>query len=268
MTVTWDRVAPAWERHAEFIDRRAAVLTDRMIELVQPVAGERVLDVACGPGGAGLAFAPLVAPGDVVLSDNSPEMLAIVRRRAADLPNVSTDLVDLDDVRLGTTFDIVISRDGLQFATDPARSMANFGAALRPGGRAALACWSAAAENPWLSVVFRVVARVTGAGPEPGAPGPFALSDPERLARTLIGAGLTDVRVTDLDVPMVAPSLDDWLDRTTDLAGPLAALLRSLPPERAATVSDEVRAAAAAYVTDDGGVRFPGRTLIAFGRKP
>ena len=64
--------------HAEYVDARPTLVTAQMLERTGPRPGERVLELACGPGGAGLAAAELVAPGgDVVLSDVVPEMTAI-----------------------------------------------------------------------------------------------------------------------------------------------------------------------------------------------
>jgi ubiquinone/menaquinone biosynthesis C-methylase UbiE len=68
----WDGVAPGWEANAAFVDARGAEVSARMLELAAPVPGERVLELACGPGGPGFGAATRVAPdGDVVVSDVS-----------------------------------------------------------------------------------------------------------------------------------------------------------------------------------------------------
>src|SRR4051812_39691763 len=88
----WASVADAWGREADAVDARSAELTARMLQLAAPIPGERVVDLACGPGGTGIAAAPLVAPGgDVVLSDVAAEMVEIAAERArrAGLDNVS-----------------------------------------------------------------------------------------------------------------------------------------------------------------------------------
>ena len=59
----WASVAPAWGEHAEYVDARGAVVAERMLELTRPRPGERVLELACGPGGLGLAAAERVVPG-------------------------------------------------------------------------------------------------------------------------------------------------------------------------------------------------------------
>ena len=81
----WSSVAPAWRDHADDVDARGAALAARMLELAAPEAGDRVLELACGPGGLGIAAARRVGGGgEVTLSDVSEEMLAIAGARAAE----------------------------------------------------------------------------------------------------------------------------------------------------------------------------------------
>src|SRR3954466_7469546 len=97
----WASVADAWGREADAVDARSAELTARMLQLAAPAPGERVVDLAGGPGGAGIAAAPLVAPGGgVVLSGAAPEMVEIAagRARRAGLGNVSARVLDLEAI--------------------------------------------------------------------------------------------------------------------------------------------------------------------------
>src|SRR6266513_2901721 len=82
----WTAVAPSWGEHAGYVDERGADVTARMLELAAPTPGERVLELACGPGGVGLAAASGVGPsGEVVLSDIAAGMIEIAEARAAAL---------------------------------------------------------------------------------------------------------------------------------------------------------------------------------------
>ena len=82
----WEAVAGGWDEHAAYVDARGAAAAARLLELTAPRPGERVLELACGPGGLGIAAAALVgAEGEVVVSDVAPEMTAIAGRRAAEL---------------------------------------------------------------------------------------------------------------------------------------------------------------------------------------
>jgi ubiquinone/menaquinone biosynthesis C-methylase UbiE len=269
----WAGVAPSWHQHADYVDARGAVVTERMLELAAPQPGERVLELACGPGGLGLAAAERVGPrGDVVLSDVVAEMtvIAAARADAIGLPNVTTLELDLERIaQPDGSYDLVLCREGLMFAPDPARAACEVARVLRPGGRAAIAVWGPRERNPWLGVVLDSVSAQLGKPvPPPGVPGPFSLDDADELARLLDDAGLTDVAVEEVPVPMRVDSFEEWWARTSALAGPLAAILSSLPEEAALALHARAREATRPYETSEGGLQFPGVTLLATARRP
>src|SRR5512132_757443 len=116
----WASVAPSWGEHADYADTRGAAVTAGMLELAAPRPGERVLELACGAGGVGIAAAGLVGPaGEVVLSDVAAEMAAIAGARAAalGLGKVRTLTLDLDGLdQPDQAYDVVLCREGLMFA--------------------------------------------------------------------------------------------------------------------------------------------------------
>ena len=268
----WARVAPSWEEHADYVDARGAIVTDEMLERAAPRPGERVLELACGPGGLGLAVAERVAPGgEVVLSDVVAEMTAIASARAVaiGLENVTTLELDLERIdQPDGSYDLVLCREGLMFAADPARAMREIARVLRPGGRVAVAVWGPRERNPWLAVVLDSVSAQLGRpSPPPGVPGPFSLSDADELVRLLDDAELTGTAVEEVPVPMRVGSFDEWWARTSALAGPLATILASLPEEAALALRARAREAVRPYQTP-AGLEFPGVTLLATARRP
>jgi ubiquinone/menaquinone biosynthesis C-methylase UbiE len=268
----WAAVAPGWAEHAAYIDERSAELTDRLLALAAPAPGERVLELACGPGGLGLAAARRVAPGgEVVLSDVVAEMASIAAQRAAalGLDNVTTRVLDIEQIdEPDGSYDVVLCREGLMFATDHARAAREIHRVLRPGGRLALAVWGPRERNPWVGLVLDAVSAQVGAPvPPPGIPGPFSLEDSGRLAAILTEAGLADVAVEQLAVPMRAASFEEWWARTSALAGPLAKILEALPEPAVAGIRARVREAIEPYA-GGGGLELPGLTHVASGRRP
>jgi SAM-dependent methyltransferase len=266
----WAGVAPAWAEHAAYADARGAGIGETMLDRVAPAPGERVLELACGPGGLGLAAAVRVAPdGEVVLSDVVAEMTAIAAARAdaLGLTNVSTRELDIEAIEQpDDSYDVVLCREGLMFATDPGRAVAEIRRVLRPGGRVALAVWGPPERNPWLGVVFDAVsAQLERPVPPPGVPGPFSLSDADGLEALLRDAGLADVTVSELPVPLRAGSFEEWWTRTSALAGPLAAILATLPDRAIEAITTRLQQATTPYRTPTG-LALPGLSLIATAR--
>jgi SAM-dependent methyltransferase len=254
----WDAVSVAWADHADFIDGRARPLTERMLELAAIKPGERVLDLAAGTGGLGIAAAQRGA--SVVITDIAPGMIAAASARASRAGvDVETRVVDMQAIdEPDDSFDVVLSRDGLMLVPDPAAAAAEI---RRVGGRFVVAVWAAPERNPWLSTIFRVLAEETGMQvPPPGMPGPFSLGDPDRL-RGVLG---DHVSVEEISLPYRAGSFDEWWSRSSVLAGPMAQMLKSLPAPALEALRAKVREAAARFVTADG-IEFPGVGLVAAG---
>lgn len=102
----------------------------RLLGLLAPGAGERVLDAACGPG---IVTAALSARGmRAVGIDLTAEMIAEARAAEAG------SFVRGDAARLpfgDRTFDAVVSRNALHHMTEPGVVLREMVRVLRPGGR-------------------------------------------------------------------------------------------------------------------------------------
>jgi len=262
----WAAVANRWADHADEIDERGADVTAALLADVAVGPGDRVLELACGPGGMGIAAAELVGPdGVVVLSDVVPEMVSIAAQRAArrGLTNVRTATLDLEDIAESDgSFDVVLCREGLMFAVEPHKAAREFHRVLRPGGRVAIAVWGPRQDNPWLGLVFDAVTATIGFPvPPPGVPGPFALGDDAQLRALMIDAGFADVSIEATAMPLRMPSFDAWWARTRAIAGPLSAMLTGLDDATSAAIEARLRDAVAPYTTTSG-LDLPGLTLV------
>ena len=195
--------------------------------------------------------------------------IAATRADALGFTNIRTrqlDLVSIDEA--DGSFDVVLCREGLMFATDPARAAGEIRRVLRPEGRVAIAVWGPRELNPWLGLVFDAVgAQIGKPVPPPGVPGPFSLADADRLGRLLIDAGLVDVAVGQQSTPLRAASFEEWWTRTSALAGPLTKILASLPEPAAQAIRARLHETTSAYRTPRG-MEFPGVSLIASARQP
>ncbi len=182
--------ARAWiELHAP-IDLQLSPLGLRAMEALDPRPGEVVLDVGCGTGQTLRQLAGRVGTsGRVIGVDVAAPLLDVAAQGTAALGQVS--LVRADAQTLGLragSLDAVFSRFGVMGFTDPVAAFANLRGMLRPGGRLALVCWRALAENELDLLPLRA------AGLEARADAtPFGLADPGHLRAVLEAAGLADV---------------------------------------------------------------------------
>jgi SAM-dependent methyltransferase len=129
---------------AEMLDLDAEVLHDYHREVIGwagSLAGDRprVVDLGAGTGTGTLALARHLPGARLTAVDMDPEMLDHLRRRAADEglgEHVRTVKADLDGdwpAGLGPS-DLVWASASMHHLADPARTMAQVRATLRPGG--------------------------------------------------------------------------------------------------------------------------------------
>ena len=164
-----------------------------------------MLDVGCGTGDTTRVAARRAVDGDALGVDLSTGMLARGRERAAEegLTNVTFEQADAQvEPFADGRFDVVISRFGVMFFSDPVAAFANLARATRPGGRLALVVWQPFAGNEWVEVPRAALALGRDLPPIPeDVPGPFGLADPDRVERILGDAGWSDVVLGDVSVP-------------------------------------------------------------------
>jgi SAM-dependent methyltransferase len=267
----WDSVAPGWEANAGFVDEQLAVATEALLDAAQVGDGDRVLDLAAGPGGAGLAAAQRVGPtGSVVLSDVAGEMVAVAAKRASADAQVSTAVFDQSAIDFGdATFDAVINRHGLMFVEDPAATIAEAVRVLRPGGRFAVMTWDHREANPWLGLVLDAVGAQFGVPfPPPNVRGPFSLDTLDVLTSVLRDGGLEDVTVKGMSTPMHAASLEEWWERVPRLAGPLALALAGMEADVRDAIAERAMESGAKVAATEGiRIVFEGSVLIGSGHK-
>jgi SAM-dependent methyltransferase len=237
---TWDEMAPGWEDRREWQLAITGAINKWIVDQVDPQPGETILDVAAGTGDLGFTASERVGDeGGVICSDFSPEMLEAARRNGAarGIDNVEYRVMDAEAMDLrDDSVDGVVSRWSYMLMADPAKALAETNRVLREDGRLAFAVWQGPERNAWAAIPgMTLVQRGHMPPPEPGAPGIFALGDPDRIRELVTGAGFGDPEIEELTFTWRYAADDLW-ETLTKLAGPLARVIKSLPDdERDAT---------------------------------
>jgi SAM-dependent methyltransferase len=244
--------AEPWVAQQAHTDTTLAPVSEAIVELAAPRAGERVLDIGCGCGTTTLMLATRVgAAGHVTGLDVSAPMLALARARGAGVANI--DWVEADASRHASAqpYDLLFSRFGVMFFGNPIAAFANLRRAARPGGRMAFVCWRPFEDNAWMRVplyaAYQHVPRLPRPGPE--EPGPFAFADPERVTRILTEAGWSAPQLTKLDLALdisAGGGLESAITQATRI-GPAGRALREAPEEARPAAITAIQKALAPY---------------------
>ena len=223
----WSMVADAWDTYSDRVEANHEAESALMLERLTVQPGDRVLELACGPGRLAATWSARVGPvGSVLISDVAPGMVDVARRRASALANVSVAQLDVSRIdQPDASFDVIACRMGLMFAPEPSVAAHEIARVAAPGARIAVMVWGAIEQNPWMAVVGMAGAMsgILVGGPPVGPGGPFSLGDPSVLQTVLEAAGLREVAVELCATVFRSASIDEHVAMVTALAGPMAA---------------------------------------------
>jgi SAM-dependent methyltransferase len=266
----WERAADGWRRRNARFQAAAMPVSQWMVDAIELQPGQRVLELAAGMGETGFLAAELIAPGGGTLlcSDGAEAMLAHARDRAEQLglTNVEFQLLELEWIDLpAASVDAVLCRWGYMLALDKAAALRETRRVLRPGGRLALAAWSAPERVPFATIPRRtlVEAGLVDGFDFAAGPGMFDLSDPPALRALLEDAGFTDVVVEELPLTIRYDDVADFLATTTDLSPAFADVVGPLNERQGADLLERLAAVTAPFAAPDGSLAIPAVALVA-----
>ena len=165
----WDSQANAWFDQRESLLAASRPIHEWLVRNVDPKPGQRILEVAAGPGDTGLMAAKLLGDGRLVSTDLSAEMVDAARKRGAELGIRNADYRVLDAQKMDlpdASFDGILCRWGFMLMPDPAAALRECRRVLKPGGRLAFAVFTGPDENPFASLPARALVEM-GRLPKP-----------------------------------------------------------------------------------------------------
>lgn len=249
----------------QYIGRWSRLFVPAVLASAEVASGDRVLDVATGPGEAALAALTVVTPaGYVIGADISPAMLTAARTRLGDeaFRPVATDGQALA-FRDGS-FDAVVCQLGLQFFPDPVRGLTEFRRVLRAGGCTAVCVISTPDRAPMWGVLADTLSRHLPDQRDALHLG-FALADTERLADLFRRAGFRDIQVKREIRQGTIESFDAYWAPIEAGTGQIPQAYRALPEASRRAVREEVQARLAAFEFN-GQLVMSAEMLIGAGR--
>lgn len=201
---------------------------------VQP--GERLLDVACGSGQ--LALIAARAGAKTTGCDIAANWISQARERATlEGLNVTFDEGDAEALPYeDAKFDVVTSILGAMFAPRPDLVASEMARVCRPGGKMAMANWTA---NGFVGKMFKTISKYIAPS---GMPSPILWGD-ETVVRERFRNKASDIqcrlRFYQLEYPFGPEAVVDFF---RDNYGPMTRAFASLSPEGQAQLKDELTA--------------------------
>ena len=252
----WDEFSGNWADEHDFLHEATKGVADALVAGVGAQSGQTILEIAAGTGDVGFAVAEgLGRDGKLVQTDFAPGMVEAERRFAADagLANIEHRVLDAERMDLeDASVDGVVCRYGYMLMADPAAALSETRRVLREGGRLAFAVWGMPDRNLWAFIPgFALVEAGHLPPPEPGAPGIFAMGDPERIRSLVTGAGFADPDLQEVTVDWDYTDPAVHWEKTMKLAAPIAEAVNALPDDERERIRELVASRVADHVADD-----------------
>lgn len=227
----------AAEAYDRFMGRYSRHLAPQLADLAGIAAGQRALDVGCGPGALTTELVARLGPDAVSAVDPSPPFVAAARERhpGVTVLQASAESLPFD----AASFDATLAQLVVHFMPEPVAGLREMARATRHGGVVAACVWDYGGGQgplgPFWDVARELDPVVTDESRLPGA-------REGHLVELFEASGLRQVSQAALSVSQEHPSFEDWWEPFTAGVGPAGAYVAGLPPDRQAELRDRCRA--------------------------
>jgi SAM-dependent methyltransferase len=212
--------AGAYDR---FMGRYAIPLAPQLADLADVSAGQRVLDVGCGPGALTNELVERVGARNVFAIDPSESFVGAVEAR---YPGVSVQRGSAEQLPFPEdAFDAALAQLVVHFMKDPVAGLREMARVTRHGGLVAASVWDHAGGRGPLRD-FWAAARTID--PEVEDESERAGTREGHLAELFHEAGLREVESTALTLQQSHPTFEDWWQPFERGVGPAGAFVAGL----------------------------------------
>ena len=213
--MTFEVAAEAYDR---FMGRYSQQLSPQLADFAGVRAGQRVLDVGCGPGALTAELVSRVGPDAVSAVDPSEAFVAAAQAR---YPDVDVQRATAEQLPFADgAFDAALAQLVVHFMTDPVAGLRELKRVTSAGGTVAASVWDHAGERSPLSVFWQAAREL-----DPGAQDESHLAGAREghLGELFRAAGLASVEETSFEVSARFDSFDEWWEPFTLGVGPAGA---------------------------------------------
>ena len=227
----------AAEAYDRFMGRYSIPLAPRFCDFSQITAGQRVLDVGCGPGALTAELVKRLGPAGVSAVEPSEPFVEAARERhpGVDVRQAVAEELPFQDGE----FDASLAQLVVHFMASPIGGLSEMARVTRPGGVVAACVWDHNAGGEGALIRFWEAAREL----DPGLEDESELAGSRRghLAELLREAGLEEVEETALSVSVEHATFDEWWEPFTFGVGTVGAYLSQLGQEQQARLREHCR---------------------------
>ena len=223
----------AAEAYDRFMGRYSTQLSAGLADLAGVAAGQKALDVGCGPGALTAELVARLGADAVAAVDPSEPFVAAARERH---PGVDVRQAAAEDMPFpDDAFDASLAQLVVHFMTDPVAGLAEMARVTRPGGVVAACVWDFASERAPISAYWRAAHELDPATEdESGLPG----ARPGHLSELFEAAGLRDVEESEVAASVEHATFDEWWRPFTLGVGPAGAHAQRLGKDELAAVRE------------------------------
>jgi SAM-dependent methyltransferase len=221
--MTFEVAADAYDR---FMGRYSQQLSPQLADLAGVRAGQRVLDVGCGPGALTAELVGRVGEGSVLAVDPSEAFVAAAQARhpGVDVRRATAEHMPFENA----AFDAALAQLVVHFMTDPVAGLREMKRVTAPGGVLAACVWDHAGERTPLSIFWQAARELD---PEAQDESGLAGAHEGHLGELFAEAGLTSVEETSLEASAEYATFEDWWEPFTLGVGPAGAYAQARDEE-------------------------------------
>ena len=218
--MSFDVAAQAYD---DYMGRWSRLLSPQLADLAGVRAGDRALDVGCGPGALTAELAARLGPDAVAAVDPSLPFVEAARERhpSVDVRQASAEDLPFED----GAFDAALAQLVVHFMKDPVAGLREMGRVTRAGGVVTACVWDYAGGQHPLGPFWDAARELDpDVEDESHLPG----TREGHLTELFGEAGLRSIAETTLPVTRAYPDFDAWWEPFTRGVGPGGAYVARL----------------------------------------